>query len=74
MKSVNPLFEKFLQKKAGKKTLNEKLSKPVLQTSPPTEDSIDWGMLHRVYNIVTYYNLAACYQRRQLFQDSQSFI
>jgi len=61
MKSVNPLFEKFLQKKAAKKTLNEKLSKPVLQTSAPTEDSIDWGMLHRVYNIVTYYNLAACY-------------
>jgi len=21
----------------------------------------DWRMLHRIYNIVTYYNLAACY-------------
>jgi len=28
-------------------------------------------MLHKVYNIVTYYNLAACYQRRGLFKDSQ---
>ena len=46
----------------------------MLQTSAPNEDSIDWNMLHRVYNIVTYYNLAACYQRRQLFQDSQSYI
>jgi hypothetical protein len=30
----------------------------------------DWRMLHRIYNIVTYYNLAACYQRRGLFKDS----
>ena len=31
-------------------------------------------MLHRVYNIVTFYNLAACYQRRGLFKDSQSYL
>ena len=31
-------------------------------------------MLHRIYNIVTYYNLAACYQRRGLFKDSQQYI
>lgn len=31
-------------------------------------------MLHRIYNIVTYYNLAACYQRRGLFKDSQLYI
>lgn len=30
--------------------------------------------MQKAYNIVINYNLAACYQRRGLFRDSQAFI
>ena len=63
---MNPLFEKLLSRKQNPTRLH-----------PPQQPQVkddEWRMLHRIYNIVTYYNLAACYQRRGLFKDSQQYI
>lgn len=54
---MNPLFDKFHAK-------NDKPQKKA------QERVDDWKMLHKIYNIITYYNLAACYQRRGLFKES----
>ncbi|TNV84419.1 hypothetical protein FGO68_gene10781 [Halteria grandinella] len=61
---VNPLFEKYHQKCEARATRRQE----------KVEQQQDWRMLHKVYNIITFYNLAACYQRRGLFKESQLHI